>query len=890
MSEAIETKVAKKPAKAKSSKSKSTGLSPDADADSVGTVTKAKKSSKTALPAGAGKTLVIAEKPSVAQDLTRALPGTFEKHDSYWEGPYHIVSFALGHLVTLATPKDMDDRHKTWSLDNLPIIPEKFSIMALPKTKSQLATLGKLMRRKDVVEIVNACDAGREGELIFRYIVQYVSETKPVTVPIKRLWLQSMTKGAIEEGLRNLRDDSEMRNLAAAAQSRSEADWLVGINGSRALTGYQSRRGGFFLTPCGRVQTPTLSMIVRREEERNRFVARDYSEVHALFEIGKSVEEQTYAGRWFDPEFKKDDVDDALKAERIWDAEKAKAIAAKCLGKPAQVTESAKPTTQSCPGLYDLTTLQRDANSRFGFSAKNTLGIAQALYERHKVLTYPRTDSRHLPEDYLPVVHDLMGTLRGGAFGKFAAEALEKNYVRLDKKIFDGTKVSDHFAIIPTQVLPENLSEPERKIYDLVTQRFLAVFFPVARFLQTTRISVVEGESFRTEGKVLEFAGWKAIYGMEPGEEAALAALIPGAPVLAREVEARADRTRPPARLNESTLLSFMESAGKYVEDEELRDAMKERGLGTPATRAATIEGLLADKYIVREGKELVPTAKGVELLGLLSAMKIEELTLPELTGEWEFKLNRIEKGKLTREEFMQETTALTRQIVQRIKGYNEEDDRKAAGFSNPIDGKPLSETASRWQTEDGKIVIRKVMGGRQMAPEEIMDLLKNRRIGPLTGFRSKAGKPFAAVLRLTDENKIEFVFEGGDGEAPEIVNPEPLGNSPVDGTPVFETVTSYMSQSAIDIAGGATDTKKGFRIGKSILGKTLEREHIAKMLNDGKSGLISGFQSSKTRRFFDAYLKLTKAGKLEFEFPPREFKPRGKGGFAKKAATDIEE
>lgn len=838
-----------------------------------------KKAAKAAVPAGEGKTLIIAEKPSVAQDLTRALPGPFVKQDNYWEGPHHLVSFALGHLVTLATPKDMDDRHKTWSLDNLPIIPEKFSIVALPKTKGQLATLGKLMRRKDVTTIVNACDAGREGELIFRYILQYVSESKPVTVPVKRLWLQSMTASAIAEGLANLRDDEEMRNLAAAAQSRSEADWLVGINGSRALTGYQSRRGGFFLTPCGRVQTPTLSMIVRREEERNRFVPRDYSEIHALFGIKGGGE---YAGRWFDPAFKKDETDDALKPERIWDAAKAAAIADKCRGRLAEVTESSKPVTQSSPGLYDLTTLQREANARFGFSAKNTLGLAQALYERHKVLTYPRTDSRHLPQDYLPVVKELMGVLRDGEFGKFAGEALDQSYVRPDKRVFDDRKVSDHFAIIPTQVLPTGLSEPERKIYNLVTQRFIAVFFPVARYLQTTRISVVEGESFRTEGKVLESAGWKAIYGTEVGdEEAVLAPLRPGAAVTASEVEARSDRTRPPPRLTESTLLSFMESAGKYVEDEELAHAMKERGLGTPATRAATIEGLLQDKYIVREGKELVPTAKGVELLGLLSAMKIEELTSPELTGEWEFKLNRIEKGALTREEFMRETQSLTREIVARIKGYNEDDDRKEAGFINPLDGKPMSETTSRWQSEDGKLVIRKVMGGRQMSPDEIVELLKNRRIGPLTGFRSKAGKPFTAVLRLTDANKVEFVFEGADGETPEIVNPESLGNSPVDGTPVYETLTSYMSQSALD-----GDTKKGFRIGKSILGKTLEREHIAKMLADGKSGLIQGFQSSKTRRFFDAYLKLGKSGKLEFEFPPREFKPRGKGGFAKKKDT----
>lgn len=837
---------------------------------------------KAAVPVGEGKTLIVAEKPSVALDLTRALPGKFEKHDAWWEGPHHIVTFALGHLVTLASPKDMDDRHKTWSLDNLPIIPGKFSIMALPKTKGQLGAIAKLMRRKEVTTIVNACDAGREGELIFRYILQYVSESKPVTVPVKRLWLQSMTQTAMQEGLARLRDAAEMGNLAAAAQSRSEADWLVGINGSRALTGYQSRRGGFFLTPCGRVQTPTLSMIVRREEERLRFRPRAYFEVHGLFGIGAGKEDSEYAGRWFDPAFRKDETDDALRPERIWDEARARALAAKCLGKPAAVSETQKPVTQASPGLYDLTTLQREANSRFGFSAKNTLGLAQALYERHKALTYPRTDSRHLPEDYLGVAKDLMGSLRGGEFGRFAAEAVDKGYVRPDKRIFDGSKVSDHFAIIPTQVIPEALSEPERKIYNMVVQRFLAVFFPSARFLQTTRISVVEGESFRTEGKVLETAGWKAIYGIEAGEEAVLPALAPGAGVVAKEVEARGDQTRPPPRFNESTLLSFMESAGKYVEDEELAQAMKERGLGTPATRAATIEGLLQDKYIVREGKELVPTAKGTELLGLLTAMKIEELTLPELTGEWEYKLGRIEKGAFTRDAFMKETEDLTRRIVQRIKGYNEDDDRKAAGFANPVDGRPMTETASRWQSEDGKIVIRKVLGGRRMEPDEIVTLLRDRKIGPLTGFRSKAGKPFTAVLRLTDANKVEFVFEGGDGEKPEVVNPEPVGVSPLDGAPVLETMTSYMSQSAMD-----GDEKKGFRIGKAILGKTLDRDNVARMLKGEKTALIQGFQSSKTRRFFDAYLKLSKAGKLEFEFPPREFKPRGKGGFAKKNTGD---
>ncbi len=837
-------------------------------------------SEETVLAKESQKTLIIAEKPSVAQDLIKALPGKFEKHDAFWESDHYLVSFALGHLVSLATPKDMGDQYKGWSLASLPIIPETFAIKALPRTKTQLSTLAKLIRRKDVSEIINACDAGREGELIFHYILQYVSEQKPVKTVVKRLWLQSMTKTAMEEGFRHLRAGEEMRNLAQAAQCRSEADWLVGINGSRALTGYKSQYGGFFLTPCGRVQTPTLSIMVRREDERNRFVPREYFEVHADFSLAGGA---SYAGRWFDPDFEKRPSDEVGKPERIRDGARANAIAEKCRGQIAEVAETQKPSLQSSPPLYDLTALQRESNGRFGFSAKTTLSIAQALYERHKVLTYPRTDSRHLPDDYLSVAKGLMKSLRGGEFGAFAAEAMEQGYVRPDKRIFDGSKVSDHFAIIPTQVIPEGLSDAERKIYQAVTQRFLAVFFPPARFLQTSRISVVEGENFRTEGKVLEIPGWKAIYGVDPSEEAALPALIPGKPVTASRVDVRRDQTNPPPRFTESTLLSFMESAGKFVEDEELRAAMKERGLGTPATRAAIIEGLIDDKYIVREGKELIPTAKSIDLFRLLAAMNIEELTSPELTGEWEFKLNRIEKGQFTRAAFMGEIQDLTRRMVRSIKAYDEEKDRKPAGFANPLDGKPMQETPTRWESEDGKVMIRKVLGGRQMSEAEVVELLQKRRLGPLQGFRSKQGRPFSAAIRLTDANKVEFVFEdSASGEKPEIVNPEPLGKSPVDGTPVFETLASYISESAIN-----GDSKLGFRLGKVILGKSLDRENVAKMLAGEKTSLLQGFQSSKTRRFFDAYLKVSPQGKLQFEFPPREFKGRGRFGKAKKAEAD---
>ena len=839
------------------------------------------------------KTLIIAEKPSVAGDIVKALPEKFEKLDAYYESPSYIVSFAIGHLVSIAHPKDMDERLKEWSLNNLPIIPEKFVIAPLPKTKTQLSALGKLLRRKDVKEVINACDAGREGELIFRYILQYVSESKPVKATIRRLWLQSMTKTAIETGFKNLRTDAEMQNLAQAAMCRSEADWLIGINGSRALTGYKSQWGGFFLTPCGRVQTPTLSMLVSREWERDKFIPKDFWEVHADFAVaptGKGSKAGTdgeYHGRWFNHEFKKKEDGEDTRTERIWDEAKARSIVERCQGKPAVATDVQKPSSQGAPSLYDLTSLQRDANARFGFSAKNTLGLAQVLYERHKALTYPRTDSRYLPNDYLDVAKGLMQSLKGGEYGRFAAEALEKNFVRMDKRIFDETKVSDHHAIIPTNVVPTDLSEPERKIYQAVVQRFLAVFFPPARFLNTSRITVVEGEHFKTEGKVLEEAGWKAIYGVDKKEEEILAPIKPGAKYLAKDVALKQDATKPPPRLNESTLLSFMESAGKYVEDEDLAEAMKERGLGTPATRAAVIEGLLYDKYIVREGKELVPTAKGADLMRLLSAIGIEELVSPELTGEWEFKLNRIERGLYTRPEFMTETVDLARKIVTKIKAYDEEKDRKEATFKSPIDGQKMYETLTRYESEDGALMVRKVLGGRQMTETEIIELLTNRQIGPLQGFRSKMGKPFNAALKINEKNKVEFVFDdnttGPDGKALDLTTEVAIGISPVDGTKVYETLTGYASESAL-----SGDAKKGLKINKMILGKTIDRDNLKRMLDGQKTELIKGFQSSKTRRFFDAYLQLSKDGKIQFDFPPREFKGRGGKKKAEEPVVDL--
>ena len=808
-----------------------------------------------------GKTLIIAEKPSVATDIVKALPGKFTRTKTHFESDDHVVSYAIGHLVSIAYPEEIDPELHKWSLDNLPILPEQFPLAVLPETKAQFNALSKLIRRRDVDVIVNGCDAGREGELIFKYILKQAAGRSTGGKSIRRLWLQSMTLDAIREGLNKLKDDKEMLPLEDTALCRSEADWLIGINATRALTCYNSRFGGFRKTPCGRVQTPTLSLLVKREILRREFVPETYWELHALFACG-AVQ---YQGVWIDPAFEKDEDQAQSRRNRIWEEDRAKTIATKCQGKPAQVEETSKKSTKGAPPLYDLTLLQREANSRFGFSAKNTLALAQALYERHKLVTYPRTDSRCLPEDYLPTVEKVVGQQQQWQYGKFAAEALQKNYLKKDKRIFDNKKISDHFAIIPTSGLPKSLSEPELKIYQMIVQRFLAVFFPPAVYHNTRRLSLVEGETFLTEGKILVEPGWKAIYGASSEEdgEKELQALPPNTPVQCEEIDRQEHQTKPAPRFTEATLLSAMEHSGKLIDDEELAEAMKERGLGTPATRAAIIEKLINEKYIVREQRELVPTGKAFELLNLLEARHIDVLASPELTGEWEYKLNQILKGAMTRAQFMREIRGLTGTIVDKIKQEGG-GQRQEAPFS-PVNGRHFFETASAYESDDGKLIIRKILGGRVMKAEEIVALIQGETLGPFDDFRSKKGKPFTASVHLA-EGKVAFLFADSaaelDSEA--IKQQDPLGASPVDGTPVYETPAGYLSESAL-----AGDQKKGLRISKIILGRRLDRDHISQLLASGRSALITGFISKK-KKPFDAYLLLDAKGKLSFEFPPR--------------------
>jgi DNA topoisomerase-3 len=865
------------------------------------------------------KTLVIAEKPSVAQDIVRALTpiaGKFEKHEDHFESETYVVTSAVGHLVEIQAPEKFDVKRGKWSFAHLPVIPPYFDLKPVDKTKTRLNAVVKQAKRKDVGALVNACDAGREGELIFRLIEQYAGtqkagQTIPLGKPVQRLWLQSMTPQAIRDGFDKLRSNQQMQGLADAARSRSEADWLVGINGTRAMTAFNSRDGGFFLTTVGRVQTPTLAVVVEREEQIRKFISRDYWEVHAQFDAAAG----TYPGKWFNTAWKKDAEDAEKKADRVWTAAEAEAIVQAVKGAKATVTEEAKPTTQASPLLFDLTSLQREANGKFGFSAKTTLSLAQSLYERHKALTYPRTDSRALPEDYLPVAKDTFNMLADSGMKHLAPHALtalNNGYIKPSKRIFDNAKVSDHFAIIPTLQAPSGLSDAEQKLYDLVVRRFMAVFFPSAEYMVTTRISTAAGHSFKTEGKVLVKPGWLAIYGKEAANEVDdakegdkgqnLVAVAPGEKVGVGSVESKPLKTRPPARYSEATLLGAMEGAGKMVDDDELREAMQEKGLGTPATRAAIIEGLINEKYILRDGREMIPTAKAFQLMTLLRGLGVEELSKPELTGEWEYKLSQMEQGKLSREDFMQQIADMTEHIVKKAKEYDRDTipgDYATLSTPCPTCGGIVKENYRRYacvgkdaSSDDTAAAgcgfsFGKTPAGRTFEQAEVEQFLRDKKIGPLEGFRSKAGWPFTSeiALKYNEEEKnwkLEFDF-GNDknseetGEIVDFTGSESLGACPKCGGAVHEHGSNYVCEKSVPTEAQPTPTCN-FKSGKIVLQQVVEREQIAKLLSAGKTDLLEKFVSNRTRRAFKAFLSWNaEEDKVVFEFEPRtsKFPPR---------------
>ena len=873
------------------------------------------------------KTLVIAEKPSVAQDIVRALTpskGKFEKFDDYFESEDVVVTSAVGHLLEIKAPEDFEVKRGKWSFAHLPVIPPHFDLKPVDRTKSRLNAVVKLVKRKDITSLVNACDAGREGELIFRLIEQFATTKKDAKKPVKRLWLQSMTPQAIRDGFESLRSEQQMQGLADAARSRSEADWLVGINGTRAFTAFNSRDGGFFLTTVGRVQTPTLSVVVEREEQIRKFVSRDFWEIHANFEVKGGQ----YLAKWINPQHKKDENDSEKKDNRVWSEAEAQEIAQAVLAQTGVVSDESKPTTQAAPALFDLTSLQREANGRFGYSAKTTLSLAQSLYERHKALTYPRTDSKHLPEDYLPTVKQTFGMLAESGMkhlSPFAATALKNNYIKPSKRIFDNSKVSDHFAIIPTLEEPKGLSEAEQKIYDLVVKRFMAIFFPSAEFLVTTRMTQVSAKGkthhFKTDGKVMVNPGWMTIYGKEATEEddtdKTLVKVNPGENALVVQASPKGLKTRPPARYTEATLLGAMEGAGKLVEDDELREAMQEKGLGTPATRAAIIEGLLNEKYIIRDARELIPMAKAFQLMTLLRGLGIEELSKPELTGEWEHKLALIEQGQLSRDAFMKDIAQMTEHIVKKAKEYDRDTvpgDYVTLKTPCPKCGGQVKENYRRYtcQGVDGQSAgcgfsFGKTPAGRAFEVAEVEAFLEHKKIGPLEGFRSKAGWPFAAeiALKFNEEEgnwKLEFDFgddKGEDsGELHDFSAQTSLGACPSCGSKVFELGAQYVCEKAVPTLEQATSSCK-FKTGKIVLQQPIEIEQLQKLLATGKTDLLEKFVSMRTRRSFKAFLAWdAEAQKVSFQFeeraskyPPRKTaayakKPTGKSPAAKKTAA----
>lgn len=838
------------------------------------------------------KSLIIAEKPSVAADLARVL-GKIKKTGDHYEDDQWVIASAVGHLVELYMPEDIDPKLRMWRLAALPILPDGFQLKPIEKTKSKFAELKKLMARKDIGRVINACDAGREGELIFAYIYQLAGKK----LPVERLWMSSMTPQAILDAFSSLRPGESLKPLEHAARSRSESDWLVGINGTRAVTlrlyGMRARQ----VATVGRVQTPTLALVVQRELEIRNFKPQDYWRIVGRF----GIESGKYEGVYQRSSFSKDPQNAHDRADRIWTKSEADRVFEEVKNAAsASITETLKRTRQIAPRLYDLTTLQREANNRFGFPSGMTLKIAQSLYESHKVLTYPRTDSRALPQDYPETCAATLASLVEPYDG-FASHILKKGLINpKDRRVFDNRQVSDHFAIIPTTQKPKNLKPEEQKIYDMVTRRFLAVFYPAAEFDVTTRITTVAGHAFKTEGKVLVDPGWMAVYDREQAKEATIpplrAADKDGSAWKGsvEDISLEAEVTKPPARYTEATLLSAMEGAGKLVEDEDLADAMKEKGLGTPATRAATIDHLIRENYMVREGRDLSPTAKAEELMRFLTALGVEELTSPALTGEWEYRLRQVEQGKLSREQFMEGILNLTRKIVDSARGYEEKaESLKESSIVSPSDGQPMLESMRAYKSRDGLVTLYKTIGNRQFSEAELSDLVQKGEIGPLDGFRSKVGKPYSATIKLDADFKPKFVFANGNGNGNGSDSDEANGNgspvdltscpvvgtSPVDGTPVYETPQAFICET--QHKGG-----KGFRLGRTMLGKTLPREQVAKLLKDGATEVIQGFRSKKTGRLFSASLHVDKSGKISFQFPPREKKAGSTSAKGKKAAT----
>jgi DNA topoisomerase III len=739
-----------------------------------------------------GKTLVIAEKPSVGRDLAGVLNGSFAKQEGFLESDDHIVTWAVGHLVQLAEPEEYGAQFKKWRMADLPILPERFKLTVRDeRSRKQMTVIKKLLGRDDVEQVINACDAGREGELIFSYIYEKAGAKKPV----QRLWLSSMTKQAIREAFGRLRPSEELATLEAAARSRSEADWIVGMNATRAAT-IRLRSAFDGAVSLGRVQTPTLAIIARREEEIRAFVPEPYWVVDATFEADGA---RTYDGRYFDGA-----------KPRLKSAEAADAVVAAVRGRRGAITKLDKTErSEKAPLLYDLTSLQRDANTRFGFSARRTLAAAQRLYEEHKALTYPRTNSRFLSGDMAGEIKPIAELVGGNREYTRAAKYVTGLDVLPLGRVINDAKVTDHHAIIPTRSSHDlgRMSDDDRRVYDLVAKRFLAAFHPDAVFENTRLETTVSEHVFRTSGKVLVVPGWRGVYGegmdegadrdeSDEGRDQQLPKLAQGEDVDTKKVESLAKETKPPRRYTDASLLAAMETAGKLVEEDELREAMKESGIGTPATRAAIIERLIQVGYIERDGRALVATDKGLNVIRLLGE---HALTSPAMTGDWEKRLAEIETGAESRSKFMADIGEFARGTVTELdtKLASVKIERASLGPCR-VCGRELKENRkgfSCWSREDPGcgFVIWKSKAGKTLTPTIARELIENGFTAKqVTGFKGRSGRSFRAKLILVqgEDGKWRVEFDepwAREGGKP----PEAEAEAGEDATPAVASGTA---------------------------------------------------------------------------------------------------
>jgi len=866
------------------------------------------------------KSLVITEKPSVARDIVAVLGG-FTEHDGFWESDTYVVTFSVGHIVELLSPEDVDPLYKRWTLDTLPILPGEFKLKQKAGQSERIRTIKKLLARDDVESVVNACDAGREGELIFREILEYLECHKPT----KRLWLQSMTANSIRAGFNSLVDGSQYDGLGAAASCRSKSDWLIGMNATRALTRRLKGRKEKTAWSAGRVQTPTLAIVVDRELEILAHVPKPYWQLQARFQ----ATDHEYLGTWFDADWSAPEGEEReQRDDRIFENARANALVEQTSGQPAAAGETRKPSRETAPPLFDLTSLQREGNRRFGWSARRTLNAAQRCYEAHKLLTYPRTDSRCLPNDYRATVDEVVRSFSEA--GPFQAEAghLREQGLENVERTFDDAKVSDHFAIIPTGKIPDaNLSGDDERLFDLVARRFLANFYEAAVWNRVERVTEVAGQKFRSRSRTLDEPGWRAVLGQVEQEEQALPPLVPGSTeaggvgVQALGVELVAERTKPPARITEARLLSLMESAGKDIEDEDIARAISEKGIGTPATRADVIENLIAKSYLVRAGKSLRPTVKGIRLVDVLRRIHIDRLASPALTGELEYDLRQVEHGAMRAEQFMDEIVEYTRQITDIAKNFQYEDlypDEMPLG-SCPLCSRPVFERSWFYRClevpgvsddDDCTLRIWKDKSGRYMDHQTVRTLLEKGETEEIEGFAARDGRTYSARLTLEDGVVVLHPVAGSASErvaeSPEYeIDEEPLGPCPMGcGSQVVETPTHFQCQAGIakqaenegrarDYEAAHTEDGKrrkrykvpdedkpcGFLVPRTVCKREITRDEALKILGpEKKTDLLTDF-TSRFGRPFSAMLFLKENGRHGFEFAPRV--PRGKASAA---------